>query len=135
MISNVAPDASFAALRDRQDAVLVDVRTEAEWQFVGLPDLSDIGKQVICIPWQFYPSGALNADFTAQLAQAGLTPAHEIYFLCRSGVRSLAAAEAAFGAGFRQSYNVADGFEGPVDRHGHRGTLAGWKAAGLPWRQ
>jgi len=69
------------------------------------------------------------------LEKAGFTPEHHIYFLCRSGVRSLAAAEAAQAAGFPYVYNIADGFEGPPDRAGHRGTTSGWKAEGLPWRQ
>ncbi len=62
-------------------------------------------------------------------------PDDHIYFICRSGVRSLAAAEAARDAGFPHVYNVADGFEGPIDANGHRGQAAGWKADGLPWIQ
>ena len=76
-----------------------------------------------------------NTDFEDQLGKAGFTPEHHIYFLCRSGVRSLAAADAAREAGFPNVYNVADGFEGPPDGAGHRGVISGWKAAGLPWRQ
>jgi rhodanese-related sulfurtransferase len=76
-----------------------------------------------------------NAGFTGDLARAGLTAENHIYFLCRSGARSLAAAEAARAAGFPHVYNVADGFEGPMDGEGHRGVAAGWKAEGLPWRQ
>jgi rhodanese-related sulfurtransferase len=89
----------------------------------------------VLIPWQVYPSMQRNAGFEEQLAKAGFTPEHHIYFICRSGVRSLAAAEAARGAGFPNVYNVADGFEGPVGPDGHRGVAAGWKAEGLPWRQ
>jgi rhodanese-related sulfurtransferase len=69
------------------------------------------------------------------LRQAGFTPDHHIYFICRSGQRSYAAAQAAHDAGFRNAYNVAEGFEGDVDAAGHRGVSQGWKAAGLPWRQ
>ena len=69
------------------------------------------------------------------MKQAGLKPEQKIYFLCRSGVRSLAAAQAAQAAGFPHVFNIADGFEGPPDPQGHRGTTAGWKADGLPWRQ
>jgi len=64
-----------------------------------------------------------------------MTPANKIYFLCRSGVRSLAAAKAAQEAGYAHVYNITDGFEGPVDATGHRGTVSGWKASELPWRQ
>jgi rhodanese-related sulfurtransferase len=77
----------------------------------------------------------VNGHFADQLHKAGLTPLHRIHFICRSGARSLAAGQAAQAAGFPHAYNVADGFEGPVDAEGHRGTVAGWKADGLPWRQ
>jgi rhodanese-related sulfurtransferase len=76
-----------------------------------------------------------NDRFVEQLKEAGFTPEHHIYFLCRSGQRSFAAAQAAQVGGFPHAYNIADGFEGAVDAHGHRGVAAGWKAEGLPWRQ
>jgi rhodanese-related sulfurtransferase len=135
MIRNVAPKQTWDALTGNPEAHLVDVRTEAEWAFVGLPDLSVAGKETLLIPWQVYPTMQRNGAFTEHLRQAGLTPDHHIYFICRSGVRSMAAAEAAKAAGFPNVYNVADGFEGPPDRQGHRGVTAGWKADGLPWRQ
>jgi rhodanese-related sulfurtransferase len=135
MVENVSPKQVWNALRQQPNAQLCDVRTDAEWNFVGLPDLSEAGKQPVGIPWQIYPTMQVNADFTDQLRQAGLTPEHHIYFLCRSGARSMAAAQAAQAAGFPHVYNIADGFEGPIDGEGHRGRLAGWKADGLPWRQ
>jgi rhodanese-related sulfurtransferase len=135
MVDNVTPGATWEALRDEPHAQLVDVRTDAEWNFVGLPDLASTGKQVVLIPWQVYPTMAPNADFISQLKQAGFTAEHHIYFICRSGARSMHAAMAALAAGFPRVYNVADGFEGPLDGDGHRGSAAGWKAEGLPWRQ
>jgi rhodanese-related sulfurtransferase len=135
MIENVSVLTAWSALKADPDAHLVDCRTDAEWQYVGVPDLRAAGKQTVLISWQFYPSGALNGSFVEQLHDAGLQPAQPIYFLCRSGVRSLAAAESARAAGFASVFNIADGFEGPPDSSGHRGTTAGWKAAGLPWRQ
>jgi rhodanese-related sulfurtransferase len=135
LVENVAPRAVWAALEADPQAQLVDVRTDAEWNYVGLPDLSEAGKQAVLIPWQVYPAMQVNGGFVDQLKQAGFTPEHRIYFLCRSGVRSVAAARAAQGAGFPHAYNIADGFEGPPDAEGHRGTAAGWKAEGLPWRQ
>ncbi|GAC1348435.1 MAG: rhodanese-like domain-containing protein [Acetobacteraceae bacterium] len=119
---------------DRQ-ARLVDVRTTAEWSFVGLPDLEAAGQEPVLIPWQFFPTMQVNDEFVDHLRKAGLTPEHKIYFLCRSGVRSQAAAEAAMAAGFAHAYNIEGGFEGPPDADGHRGKVAGWKAEGLPWRQ
>jgi rhodanese-related sulfurtransferase len=131
---DVAPEDAYAALAAEEDAVLVDVRTAAEWSYVGLPDLSALGKRVICVEWQRFPDGAINGDFVEQLQDAGLPDGAPIYFLCRSGVRSIAAAEAAAGAGLGTAYNVLEGFEGPHDEHGHR-AVSGWKNAGLPWRQ
>ncbi len=135
MVENVPPGKVWEALQRNPKAQLVDVRTDAEWNFVGLPDLSSVGKQVVPLQWQVYPTMALNAAFTEQLKEAGFSPEHHIYFICRSGQRSMAAAQAAKAAGFPHAYNVADGFEGSVDGAGHRGTISGWKADGLPWRQ
>ena len=135
MVDNVPPTQTWEALTANPAAQLVDVRTDAEWNFVGVPDLQAAGKQAVLIPWQVYPTMAVNGSFVDNLRQAGFTPDNHIYFLCRSGVRSLAAAQAARDAGFPHVYNVADGFEGPMNPDGHRGKAAGWKASGLPWRQ
>ena len=135
MVENVAPTQAWEALRGDADAQLVDVRTDVEWAFVGVPDLSPAGKQAVLIPWQVYPTMQRNPGFEQNLREAGLTPGHRLYFICRSGARSMAAAEAAKAAGFPNVFNVADGFEGPLDQEGHRGGLGGWKAEGLPWRQ
>ena len=135
MVEDVPPQAAWEALRTDPAAQLIDVRTDAEWNFVGVPDLLVAGKQAVLIPWQVYPAMTVNGQFTAHLAEAGLAPEHHLYFLCRSGARSLAAARTAQAAGYAHAYNVADGFEGPPDAAGHRGGAAGWKAAGLPWRQ
>jgi rhodanese-related sulfurtransferase len=90
---------------------------------------------VVLIPWQLYPTMQVNGAFTEHLRKAGVTPENRIYFICRSGARSLHAGHAAQADGFPHAFNVADGFEGPVDAEGHRGQVAGWKAEGLPWRQ
>jgi rhodanese-related sulfurtransferase len=134
MIEDVSPMQAWEALLADPNARLVDVRTEAEWQHIGLPDLSPAGKEAILIQWQIAPTMRINPDFIEDLRAAGLSPEHHIYFLCRSGVRSLAAAEAARAAGLPNAYNVADGFEGPPDHQGQRGTVAGWQASELPWR-
>jgi rhodanese-related sulfurtransferase len=135
MVENVPPVRVWEALRTDPKAQLVDVRTDAEWNFIGVPDLASAGKQAVLLSWQVYPSMQQNTAFADQLKEAGFTPEHHMYFICRSGQRSAAAAQAAQAAGFPHAYNVADGFEGPVDAHGHRGVAAGWKAKGLPWRQ
>jgi rhodanese-related sulfurtransferase len=135
MVEDVAPEQAWQALAGNPNAQLVDVRTDAEWTYVGLPDLSSLNKRVLLIAWQAFPSGAMNPHFLQQLGGAGVSETDDIYFICRSGARSLSAAEAARTAGYGRVYNVADGFEGPPDQQGHRGSVAGWKAGNLPWRQ
>ena len=135
MVEDVAPRKVWEELGANPAAQLCDVRTDAEWSFVGVPDLSAVGKQPVLLPWQIYPAMEVNPMFADHLRQAGLTEASHVYFICRSGARSRAAAEAARAAGFPHVYNVAFGFEGPPDAQGHRGARAGWKAEGLPWRQ
>ena len=135
MIEDVAPADAWTALRTDPQARLVDVRTDAEWNFVGSPNLQQTGQDPLLIPWQVFPTMQVNGGFVQTLKQAGLTPENKLYFLCRSGVRSVAAARAAQAEGFQQAYNIAGGFEGPPDGDGHRGTVEGWKASGLPWQQ
>ncbi|RME64863.1 MAG: rhodanese-like domain-containing protein, partial [Alphaproteobacteria bacterium] len=115
--------------------VLVDVRTEPEWAFVGVPDLSALGRRPLMLSWQLFPSMQRNPDFETALAAEGLGRSQAMLFLCRSGSRSAAAAAAMTQAGFTRCYNVAGGFEGDRDATGHRGTVNGWKVDGLPWIQ
>lgn len=126
-------------LTSNAKAQLVDVRTVAEWNFVGLPDLAALGRKVHCVEWQMFPTMAPNADFVAQtsgaLAGAGAGPETPVLFLCRSGARSRAAAMAMTRAGFQNAFNIAGGFEGDLDAERHRGNETGWKAEGLPWKQ
>ena len=118
-------------------AVLVDVRTQAEWSYVGVPDLSALSRQPLLIEWQSFPSGAVNPAFGEELAGL-LGPDRRdvpVLFICRSGARSKAAAIALTGQGFTRCYNISSGFEGDLDSQRHRGSRNGWKAAGLPWAQ
>lgn len=132
---DVSPTHAFEVLSRDPDAVLVDVRTRPELAYVGYADLSGISKRVIPIEWQTFPTGAQNADFVGELEAMGVRRDAPVFFICRSGARSRFAAVAATAAGYETAYNVAHGFEGPVDEQGHRGSAAGWKANGLPWRQ
>ncbi len=134
-VPDISPTETWQALRTDPQAVLIDVRTDAEWNFVGVPDLAEAEKRVVLIPWQLFPSMQVNGAFVEHMRKAGVTPENKLYFICRSGARSLAAGQAAQASGFPLCFNVADGFEGPVDGEGHRGQVAGWKAAGLPWLQ
>lgn len=132
---DLTPDEAYELLEEEPDAVLVDVRTDAEWTYVGLPDLTEVDKQVVRIQWSTFPDGARNTAFLDQLAAEGIAKDAPVLFLCRSGARSTAAADAATQQGWTRAHNIAGGFEGDRDRQGHRGTTAGWKAAGLPWTQ
>jgi rhodanese-related sulfurtransferase len=95
MVENVPPRQTWEVLLADPSAQLCDVRTDAEWAYVGLPDLSSAGKRVVLVQWQVYPTMARNERFVDELRAAGLNAANRIYFICRSGVRSYAAAEAA----------------------------------------
>jgi rhodanese-related sulfurtransferase len=138
-IPAVSVDDTWAKLKSDAGAVLVDVRTIAEWAYVGLPDLSAIGKRPVLVEWQGFPDDRLNAAFVERLTEAlaplGADTGTEIFFICRSGTRSLRAAQAMAAAGYMRCRNVTDGFEGPLDPSRHRGQLGGWKAKGLPWTQ
>ncbi|MGE0216193.1 rhodanese-like domain-containing protein [Mycolicibacterium sp.] len=131
---DITPEEAWRLLSQDADAVLVDCRTEAEWRFVGVPDLSSLQRDVLYIEWS-RTDGSRNEGFVEDLKAAGITPGERpVVFLCRSGNRSIGAAEAATEAGIGPSYNVLDGFEGNLDENRHRGST-GWKAVGLPWRQ
>jgi rhodanese-related sulfurtransferase len=116
-------------------AVLVDVRTNAEWAFVGLPDLSGLGKSPLLVEWQNFPAMQLNSDFAEEIVAKGVSREQTVFLICRSGQRSRQAAMALCAAGYGRCYNVSDGFEGRHDAERHRGITEGWKAAGLPWTQ
>ena len=132
---DVAPQQAYEAIKRDPAAALIDVRTQAEWSFVGLPDLRGAGRQPVLVEWQTFPAMAPNPAFAADVAKAGIKAGQPLYFICRSGARSRSAAIAMTAAGYGPCYNIAGGFEGNRDPEGHRGTVEGWKAAGCPWRQ
>jgi rhodanese-related sulfurtransferase len=138
-IDSVSVEETWTRLERDAGSVLVDVRTAAEWAYVGLPDLSSIGKRPVLVEWQEFPGNRVNAAFAGRVSEAldaiGANKSSELFFICRSGGRSLSAARAMTAAGYFRCRNVADGFEGPLDPNRHRGTLGGWKAKGLPWVQ
>lgn len=138
-IADVPVAETWTRLKADPKAVLIDVRTKAEWAFVGVPDLSALGRRPVMMEWQSFPESRVDAQFVDRLAAlllaAGASQDDALYFICRSGGRSRMAAEAMAEAGFRRCANVAEGFEGPLDDRRHRGVVAGWKASGLPWMQ
>ena len=131
----ISPTQAWACLSQDPKAKLIDVRTQAEWSFVGIPDLSSLDKQVLLVSWQIFPTMDRNGAFLAQLESHGIGKDDLLLLLCRSGVRSKAAAEYLTAQGYGAAWNVADGFEGPHDGQKHRGGQAGWKFSSLPWAQ
>ena len=125
----------FEILKASKDAHLVDVRTKPEWQFVGVPDLSIINKNAIFISWQDFPFMSKNNNFEKEIANAGLKKNDHIYFICRSGQRSLEAANHLIKKGYNYCYNITDGFEGDKNSRNRRSTINGWKFNRLPWTQ
>ena len=138
---DLAPREAWELLARDPSATLVDVRSRPEWSFVGVADLSSLGKRPLLLAWQTWtpgPQGAAmvaNADFADEFAAARPDRDAPVIFLCRSGVRSRAAAVAMTALGFTRAYNLAGGFEGAHDAGRHRGQVEGWKVAGLPWTQ
>lgn len=131
---DITPEEAWQLLSEQSDTVLVDVRTKAEWNYVGVPDLSKISKDNILIEWVNFPEGAPNPSFVEELSLAVSDKNTSIFFLCRTGVRSVGAAIAATDAGFVNSYNILEGFEGGPDDLGHRGRISGWQGINLPWK-
>lgn len=111
-------------------AVLLDVRTNSEWEHIGVPDTSVLNTEPLFIQWNL-ADGSNNPEFLAQL-QAAVPRQKPLVVLCRSGARSIAAAQAATAAGYT-AYNVLEGFEGVPDAYGDR-VINGWKNQQLPWR-
>jgi rhodanese-related sulfurtransferase len=125
----VTPAEAGALLASGSGGVLVDVRTRAEWEWVGrIPG-------AVLLEWNTWPGGTRNSDFERQLLTKIPDKSAPVLFLCRSGGRSHHAASAAAQLGYTLALNVLEGFEGDKDANGHRGTVGGWKAAGLPWIQ
>ncbi|MEY2803465.1 MAG: hypothetical protein RL657_801 [Pseudomonadota bacterium] len=123
---DISPEVAWQWVQSGR-AVLVDVRTDAEREWVGFVP------GALALAWKQWPGMSLNPEFEAGVRQAA-TSGKPLLMLCRSGVRSIAAAQRATEWGL-QAYNILEGFEGDPDPHGHRGRLGGWKQRGLPWRQ
>ncbi len=136
---DITPLEAWKLLSDNPNAVLVDVRTDAEWRFVGVPDLSSLRREVVFIEWNT-TNGTYNENFAEELrdrippAGADADAERPVIFLCRSGQRSMGAAGVATEVGITPAFNVLDGFEGHLNANGQRGET-GWRAIGLPWKQ
>ncbi|HSD55082.1 MAG TPA: rhodanese-like domain-containing protein [Burkholderiales bacterium] len=125
----VTPMEAFAILQGDPHACLIDVRSRAEWEWVGrFPS-------AIFIEWNHWPGGTRNPAFEQELRVRVPDKSAPVLFLCRSGGRSHHAALLAQQLGYAHAFNILEGFEGDKDANGHRGTVGGWKVAGLPWVQ
>jgi len=129
MIENLEPQQAWDFLQQNTDAILVDVRTKIEHAFVGHP----LG--AIHVAWKEAPDWQVNPKFVTEVEKLVPDKNAPILLLCRSGQRSMDAAKALEVAGYQRLINIVDGFEGPLDKNNHRGTLGGWRFNGLPWTQ
>ena len=140
-VDELSPQDTYDQLSKHESAALIDVRTRAEWSFVGIPDVQALGKPLWLVEWVTFPTMAPNMRFVDQLSEQSGGPLPErLFFICRSGARSMMAAQTVAHAMQETGHplhctNVAEGFEGDLDEKGHRGKHNGWKARGLPWRQ
>ena len=132
---DITPKQTWEMMNQNLKASLLDVRTPAEWTYVGIPDLSSLARQPILVPWILFPTMEPNPDFVNQISGMEVDPRQDLLILCRSGQRSKSAAIALTAAGFSACYNISYGFEGDKDQAGHRGTINGWKVDALPWTQ
>lgn len=132
---DVLPQEAWDYIKEAKDAYLIDVRTAPEWQFVGLPNLDNAAGTIVALSWKLYPTFETNQDFVPTLRKQIPIKDTPIFFLCRSGGRSLDAAIAMSQEGYSHCFNIIEGFEGDPDNSAHRNTIGGWRAANLPWSQ
>jgi rhodanese-related sulfurtransferase len=132
---DLSPNEAWDTIKLNSDCFLVDCRTSAEWSLVGVPDLDSLGKKVLFVEWQTFPTMEKNSRFLQEISETNLTKNSKIIFLCRSGARSRSAAEFLTSQGYENCFNCSEGFEGSHNNFGHRGKVNGWKFHNLPWKQ
>ncbi len=132
---DLTPEETWEILKNEESAVLIDVRTAAEWNYVGIADISSLGKEQLTISWVTFPGNQKNENFVAEVEAACPNKDAKVISICRSGVRSISTSVALTEAGYSQAYNVLEGFEGDKNDDEHRGHAGGWKVRGLPWVQ
>ncbi len=135
-VTTISPQQAWELVQENPTALLVDVRSAMEYLFVGH------AAGAVLIPWIDEPSWVVNPNFVTEVRKlvlggvsrepGGCAP---VVLICRSGKRSLEAGRLLVRNGFTDVYNVAEGFEGDLDEHHHRGTRGGWRFHGLPWEQ
>jgi rhodanese-related sulfurtransferase len=132
---DLSPTETWELMQDDTRAVLIDVRTDAEFAYVGGPDPKAFKNPLVKISWILFPGMDRNPHFEDSVRDAVPDKDTPVLFLCRSGQRSAAAARAMTALGYTRCYNIAEGFEGDKNADGHRATVNGWKVRGLPWVQ
>ena len=132
---DLSPQNTWDEVKNNDDCFLVDCRSSAEWSLIGVPNLDSIGKKVVFVEWQIYPTMEKNSKFLQEISESGIDKDSKIIFLCRSGARSRSAAEFLTSHGYKECYNCMEGFEGSHNEFGQRGKQNGWKFADLPWNQ
>ncbi|MDX2456623.1 MAG: rhodanese-like domain-containing protein [Gammaproteobacteria bacterium] len=136
-VKSFAPPQAFDFLKEKQRAVLIDVRSSMEFLFVGH------ARGSVHVPWIDEPDWIVNPDFVTEVRKVMLggvgVDEHgsdaPVVLICRSGKRSLEAGKLLLNNGFLDVYNIIEGFEGELDETHHRSTLGGWRFHGLPWEQ
>jgi len=128
---------AWEVLAENPTAVLVDVRTQVEWNLIGKPDLSSIDREPIYLQWVTMqgPTPDFLDELRARLEEREVATDAPVFFMCQSGGRSKVSAIQCTELGYSACYNIAEGFEGDLDEHQHRNSVSGWKVAGLPWTQ
>jgi rhodanese-related sulfurtransferase len=129
MIKKLHPKQAWEMLESNTDAILIDVRTAVEYAFVGHPP------QAVFIPWKEAPYWTANPDFLEKVHVAVADKNTPLVLMCRSGQRSMQAAQALETAGYTNLANMEEGFEGELDDEKHRSTINGWRFHNLPWLQ
>lgn len=133
MMKEANPQDCYEMLQNDAKALLIDCRATIEWQLLGTPNLDSIGKKALLIEWTSM-SNQLNTNFVDNVSTYASkdTP---IIIMCRIGGRSAAAAQCLIEAGYTDVTNMTEGYEGRTDENGHRNSIEGWRARGLPWHQ
>lgn len=128
-MKHLTPREAFDLMQRDPDALLIDVRTEIEFFYVGHPT------GAVNVEWHTTPDFEVNPEFAEQVLREAGDKARPVLLICRSGKRTLDAGAALEAAGFSNVINIVEGFEGDLDQNFQRGTLGGWRKAGLPWEQ
>lgn len=131
----IEPKQAYEVLQKEEKSFLVDVRTQAEWAFTGVADLSSINKKTLLVSWLNYPNMQPNQNFVQQLTEKIPDKNSKIFFLCKTGGRSFDAAQNISQLGYTNCFNVINGYEGDLNEKNQRSSINGWRASGLPWHQ